>query len=80
MSSVYDPDGRGCAFTLPGKKVLQEITGERKDWDDDVCDSHKKRWNEWKTDMMLLKDIEIPRCYTPDDFWGTCVAKPPLFL
>ena len=31
VSSIYDPDGRCCAFVLPGKKVLQEITAEKED-------------------------------------------------
>ena len=26
VSSIYDPDGRGSPFVLPGKKILQEIT------------------------------------------------------
>ena len=68
VSSAYDPDGRGSAFILPGKKILQEITSEKRDWDDSVSELHEKRWNDWKSDMMLLKDIEVPRCYTPSGF------------
>ena len=46
VSSIYDPDGRGCAFVLPGKKILQEITGQKQDWDDAVSSEHEERWNQ----------------------------------
>ena len=31
VSSIYDPDGRRCAFALPGKRVLQKITAQKED-------------------------------------------------
>ena len=68
VSSVYDPDGRGCAFVLPGKKVLQELTGQKEDWDSVVSAKHAERWRAWQSDMVLLAEITTPRCYIPEDF------------
>ena len=68
VSSVYDPDGRGCAFIFPGKKVLQEVTAEKVDWDDPPSAHHIERWDKWKRDMQLLETLSTPRCYTPDGF------------
>ena len=68
VTSAYDPDGRGSAFILPGKKILQEITAQKKDWDDPISDVHKKQWDEWKSNMMLLRDVATRRCFIPPDF------------
>ena len=68
VSSIYDPDGRGCAFVLPGKKILQEITGQKKDWDETVSEEHATRWNRWKADIQCLESLNLPRCYTPPEF------------
>lgn len=74
VSSIYDPDGRGSAFLLPGKKILQELTAEKVGWDEPVSDEQRKRWNEWKTDMLNLENMSTLRCYTPDSF-GTPVSQ-----
>ena len=71
VMSAYDLDGRASAFTLPGKKVLQELTAEKKGWDEEVSTAHTKRYEEWKSDMALLEDIDVPRCFTPADFGDT---------
>ena len=31
LTSAYDPDGRCCAFILPGKRILQEAISENCD-------------------------------------------------
>ena len=68
VSSIYDPDGRGCAFVLPGKKILQEITGQKKDWDAPVSVEHAERWNIWKTDISSIETMNQPRCLVPAEF------------
>ena len=68
VSSIYDPDGRGCAFVLPGKRVLQKITAQKEDWDADVPTEHHQQWDQWKSDMKILENLAIPRCYIPLDF------------
>ena len=45
VSSIYDPDGRGSAFVLPGKKIIQEITAEKEDWDAPLSEHDMVRWN-----------------------------------
>ena len=68
VTSAYDPDGRGSAFILPGKKILQEITAEKEGWDAPVSEEHARAWNVWKNDMLSLEKLEVPRCYIPDNF------------
>ena len=59
---------------MPGKKILQELTGEKVGWDEPVSDDQRRRWNEWKADMLNLETMTTPRCYTPDGF-GTPVSQ-----
>ena len=40
ISSIYDLLGIACPFLLPGRKILQKITGEKASWDDDVGTKH----------------------------------------
>ena len=68
VSSIYDPDGRGCAFVFPGKKILQEITGQKKDWDAALSPEHVERWNKWKLDVISIENLIQPRCFTPVGF------------
>ena len=68
VTSIYDPDGRGSAFVLPGKKILQEITADKEDWDAPLSEQHTKRWNVWKEDILALENVEVPRCYIPHNF------------
>ena len=68
VSSIYDVKGFAGPFLLRGKKILQEVTAEKKDWDAKVSDYHVKQWNAWKSDTLLLQDVYVPRCYIPDGF------------
>ena len=68
VSSIYDPDGRACAFVLPGKRILQEVTTENSDWDAPLTDTHVERWKCWRNDVQLLESVSVPRCYVPKAF------------
>ena len=68
ISSIFDPDGRFCAFVLPGKKILQEITGQKIDWNAAVSAEHAERWDKWKSEMTLLETLNLPRCFRPTEF------------
>ena len=68
ISSVYDLLGIASPFLLKGRKILQEITGEKVSWDADVEDRHVCAWNTWKEDLLLLNQLTFPRCYKPPNF------------
>ena len=68
MSSIYDPLGVAGPFLIRGKKILQEITAEKKDWDEEVSAYHRKQWDAWKVEVCRLQNMYVPRCYTPDEF------------
>ncbi len=74
ISSIYDPDGTGSAFLLEGRKILQEVTSDKElGWYDKVPESFVTRWSKWREELLLLTDLEMPRCFKPVGF-GTIVC------
>ena len=63
VSSVFDPLGIASPFVLEGRRILQAITAEQRDWDAPVSDDHACRWRKWRERLVDLKDLCIPRCY-----------------
>lgn len=63
ISSVYDPLGLVSPFLLNGKKLLQELCQDKRDWDEEVPDHIRYRWQRWRTELAQLSSLEIPRCY-----------------
>ena len=37
-------------------------------WDDPIPEGTKMKWEKWRTKLMKLQSITIPRCYKPKDF------------
>ena len=67
VSSVYDPLGLVAPFILLGKRILQELCREGVDWDDDIPDNIRARWEKWRAELPLLERLKFPRCYKPED-------------
>ena len=67
INGIYDLLGIASPFLLKGRKVLQEITAEKVGWDAEVSAKHVKAWCAWKDEIVLLRGLEFPRCYKPDD-------------
>lgn len=68
VASLYDPLGFVSPFLLTGKRVLQETCRTGTDWDDPLPDKLRPVWENWKSDLINLETITIPRCYVPIDF------------
>ena len=69
-SKMFDPMGLISPFTVRGKILFQELWQKGLQWDDPLdCDT-KEKWSSWKSDLLQLKDMTIPRCFgngvTPD--------------
>jgi len=37
-------------------------------WDDPIPDEVKVKWEKWRSDLLEVQRITIPRCYRPDNF------------
>ncbi|XP_031554426.1 uncharacterized protein LOC116291397 [Actinia tenebrosa] len=68
ISSIFDPLGFVAPLLLEGKSILQDLCREDLGWDDTIPDETKVTWERWRTELMQLQRISIPRCYKPDGF------------
>ena len=75
VSSVFDPLGILSPFVLLGKKILQQLCREAKEWDERIPEHLIVEWERWRRDVCHLAKIKVPRCYKPDGFGQVKVAK-----
>jgi len=68
VASIFDPIGLISPLVLQGKAILQEMCKRGVSWDDPIPEALMPRWENWKSDIQNLKEIQIPRCYKPADF------------
>ena len=68
VSSIYDPLGFVAPLLLKGKQILQDLCREKADWDNPVPEDVKRKWEKWRNDLLLLNDLKVQRCLTPDGF------------
>ena len=74
ISSVYDPLGFASPFTLPAKKILQDLCREDIGWDDTIPDQYQTRWAKWLSELPLLERFKVNRCVKPPEF-GTVTSQ-----
>ena len=75
VSSIFDPLGFVAPVLLEGKAILQELCRQNIGWDDPVPVEIQKRWLKWKSDIEGLKNVEISRCYKPENFGNVARAE-----
>ena len=68
VSSIYDPLGFAAPFLLRGKRILQELCKDKVNWDDPVPEHLRARWERWRSELTLLEETKIPRCFKSNDF------------
>jgi hypothetical protein len=57
IGSIYDPLGIAAPVLLPGKMILQDLCQEKADWDDEIPDTYRHRWEEWKKVCLCWKNL-----------------------
>ena len=68
ISSIYDPPGLASPFILEGRKILQSIVHEKRSWDDEISEVHRMHWERWRSKLVMLEKLRIPRCVKPAGF------------
>ncbi|XP_064646670.1 uncharacterized protein LOC135499678 [Lineus longissimus] len=68
IGSVYDPLGMAAPVVLVGKRILQELCADGADWDDPLPENLRAKWGTWRSDLLDLEHVSMPRCYKPQDF------------
>ena len=75
VSSIYDPSGYVAPVTLKGKKILQQMCRDKLDWDSPVPVNLRFEWEKWRHDVVSLEQLEIQRCFKPENFGGIQVCE-----
>ena len=68
ISFISDPLGFVSPLLLQGKSILEELCQQDLNWDDPIPDKTKAKWQRWRTELMQLECLSIPRCFKPDNF------------
>jgi len=62
LCSIYDPAGYLAPFTLIAKRMMQELTRKKVDWDELLPEQELREWSRWLEDRKYIENIQIPRC------------------
>ncbi|KAM7373874.1 hypothetical protein PAMP_006564 [Pampus punctatissimus] len=65
VNSVFDPMGLLALVTIQGRALLRELTSELTDWDTPLPVNKLKKWETWRDSFQVLKELHVPRTYTP---------------
>ena len=57
------------------KSILQDLCRHEVGWDDPIPEDIKVKWEKWRSDLLEVQCISIPRCYKPDDFGRVVSAQ-----
>ena len=68
ISSVYDPLGTASPVILVGKQILQDMCRDNIGWDDPVSDETYYRWQKWRSELPLIGDLKMNRCFKLSGF------------
>ena len=65
-SKMFDPLGLISPFTVRAKILFQELWLKGLHWDDALNSDIKVKWLIWKSELLQLKNVTIPRCFGND--------------
>ena len=67
IAKVFDVFGWIAPVIVKAKILLQRLWEERVQWDDPVPEFLHQMWFQWRSELPLLMEKLIPRCYHPKD-------------
>ncbi|XP_064382855.1 uncharacterized protein LOC135331570 [Halichondria panicea] len=63
VAKTFDALGWFSPSTIKAKILMQQLWELKVDWDDSVPEHVHDAWLQWRTELHLLSQIPIPRCY-----------------
>ncbi|KAK7939924.1 hypothetical protein WMY93_003250 [Mugilogobius chulae] len=68
LARQYDPLGLLIPYTTRAKILVQRLWGKKRDWDDPhLPEDLLHLWNAWVSELHILPNISINRCYVHSD-------------
>ena len=67
IAKTFDVLGWFAPSIIKAKILLQRLWEQKVDWDDPVPQPIHHDWLQWRRELKLLADKNIPRCYFPKD-------------
>lgn len=61
LMSIFDPLGLRSCYTTTLKILLQEVWRSGIDWDAEIFDILLLKWQKWKTAIVNIATVEVPR-------------------
>ena len=62
VSSVFDPLGFVCPYTIIAKKLIQDLTRSKIGWDEPLPTDVMDQWMAWRNGLPAMEKLMIPRC------------------
>jgi Pao retrotransposon peptidase len=63
LAQCFDPTGLVNPVIVQGKALMQKLWIKKLSWDEEITDpSLIKHWNEFVSNILLIKNLVIPRC------------------
>ncbi|KAK6191275.1 hypothetical protein SNE40_003006 [Patella caerulea] len=75
VSSTYDPLGLISPVILVGKQILQELCRNQTDWDSEIPEELRTRWETWRSNLIDLEKLKFGRCFKTKDFGQVQTAE-----
>nr|XP_042911765.1 uncharacterized protein LOC122272315 [Parasteatoda tepidariorum] len=66
IARTFDPLGWLAPITIKCKLIMQELWKHKLQWDETISPNISQEWTKLAEDMMLVKDIKIPRLLSPN--------------
>ena len=74
ISSIYDPLGFIAPAVLSGKMILQRLS-QSASWDMPISNKTFAQWERWRSELFLLQQVNVPRCFKPPKFGKVVSAQ-----
>ena len=67
IARTFDALGWFSPSIIKAKVLLQRLWEQKIDWDDAVPESIREAWSQWRSELNMLTEKRIPRCYFPKE-------------
>ena len=65
---LFDPPDFVVPFVMKAKLLMQTLCRIKLGWDNVLDEQHKAQWLRWIEDLPKLQEIQINRCFKPENF------------